>query len=488
MLSRKKPFKKKRGEMKRVFVTTVLFIAALSLAHIQNDASYRSNDVWLVQERNVRAHLEFLASDALKGRGSGTEYELIAAQYIASQLRQFGIEPAGDVEANSQKTFLQAVTLRKQTFAEAPRLNFSVDGKTTEWTHGREIVLAQAAAAEFNGPLQKLEARAQVKSGAIVLLNASQHLSRKGLGESIAWIVEQKPVAVLVPILPDWQQFWDRLAVKLPQLPSGTDHAVSSHSVIFLSDTAAKELQQTADGTLIQLKGQVGATEIYHTWNVVGQLRGSDPALAQEAVLLSAHIDHLGVRRPVAGDSIYNGADDDASGVVAVLELARVLGMGPKPKRTVYFVLFGSEERGGYGSQHFIKNSSIPLNNIVADLQFEMIGRPDPKIPANTLWLTGYERSDLGPELAKHGASLVADPHPEENFFQRSDNFAFARLGVIAHTVSSYGLHAEYHQPSDDLAHIDFAHITNAINAMIKPVQWLINSNFVPAWVEGKKP
>jgi Zn-dependent M28 family amino/carboxypeptidase len=128
------------------------------------------------------------------------------------------------------------------------------------------------------------------------------------------------------------------------------------------------------------------------------------------------------------------------------------------------------------------------LSNIVADLQFEMIGRPDPKIPANTLWLTGYERSDLGPELAKHGARLVADPHPEENFFQRSDNFAFARLGVIAHTVSSYGLHQEYHQPNDDLAHIDFTHTTQAINSMIKPVQWLVNSNFTPAWVEGQKP
>jgi hypothetical protein len=117
-----------------------------------------------------------------------------------------------------------------------------------------------------------------------------------------------------------------------------------------------------------------------------------------------------------------------------------------------------------------------------------MIGRPDPKVPANTLWLTGYERSNLGPELAKHGARLVADPHPEENFFQRSDNFAFARLGVIAHTVSSYGLHQEYHQPNDDLAHIDFVHMTQAINSMIKPVQWLVNSSFTPAWVEGKKP
>jgi Zn-dependent M28 family amino/carboxypeptidase len=266
------------------------------------------------------------------------------------------------------------------------------------------------------------------------------------------------------------------------------DNSGSSGSIILLSMEAVRALQQTADGTAIEIKGKLRSPEIMHTWNVVGVLHGSDSKLAKEAIVLSAHIDHVGVNRAVAGDSIYNGADDDASGVVAVLELARVLGAGTKPKRTVYFALFGSEERGGYGSQYFIKNSPVPLNNIVADLQFEMIGRPDPKVPANTLWLTGYERSNLGAELAKQGARLVADPHPEENFFQRSDNFAFARLGVIAHTVSSYGLHAEYHQPSDDLAHIDFSHMTQAINSMIKPVQWLINSNFTPAWVEGKKP
>jgi hypothetical protein len=474
--------------MKNMLVTAVLVVAALSWGYMQNDTGYRRNDVWLVQERNVRAHLEFLAGDALQGRGSMTEYEHIAAQYIAAQLRQFGIEPAGDAAANSQKSFLQTITLRKLSFAEAPRLVFNANGKATEWMHGREIVLAQAAAAEISGPLQKLEANSQVKAGAMVLLNASEHLGGKGLGESIAWIVEQKPAAVLVPLLPDWQSYWARLASKLPQLPSDKDHSRSSHSVIFLSDAAVQELQQIAEGTLIQLNGKAGATEINHTWNVVGVLQGGDSKLAKEAIVLSAHIDHVGVNRAVAGDSIYNGADDDASGVAAVLELARVLGAEPKPKRTVYFALFGSEERGGYGSQHFIKNPPVPLNNIVADLQFEMIGRPDPKVPANTLWLTGYERSNLGPELAKHGARLVADPHPEENFFQRSDNFAFARLGVIAHTVSSYGLHQEYHQPNDDLAHIDFVHMTQAINSMIKPVQWLVNSSFTPAWVEGKKP
>ncbi len=476
-------------KMKNMFVTTVLLIAALSLAYIQTAASYRSNDVWLVQERNIRAHLEFLASDALKGRGSGTEYEFIAAQYIASQLRQFGVEPAGDADAAAQKTFLQTITLTKRTFAEAPRLIFNSDEKTTEWTHGREFVLSRASAAELGGPLQKMEIGGQPQQRAMVLLNLPEDIKSPERNRQMRAMLSKGAAAVLVALPPEWQQRWSALASRMPELQMTPDSAGGSGSIAYVSVDAARALQQIPDGTTIQIKGKLSSPEAMHTWNVVGQLRGSDPGMAQEAVLLSAHLDHLGVRRAVAGDSIYNGADDDASGVVAVLELARVLGMGPKqPKRTVYFVLFGSEERGGYGSQHFIKNSPVPLANIVADLQFEMVGRPDPKVSANTLWLTGYERSDLGPQLAKQGARLVADPHPAENFFQRSDNFAFARLGIIAHTVSSYGLHQEYHQPNDDLAHIDFVHITNAINSMIKPVQWLINSDFTPAWVEGKKP
>jgi len=346
--------------VKKTFTIFAAFIALASLAYVRGETGASAAQV--VQEKNVRAHLEFLAGDALQGRGSGTQYELIAAQYLASQLRQFGIAPAGDLDANMQRTFLQ--TIRRHD----------------------------------------------------------------------------------------------------------------------------KDLQQAADDTLTQRQEKAGAAELNYTWNVVGVLEGRDPKLAEEAILLSAHIDHLGVMRTTSVDSIFNGADDDASGVVAVLELARIFGAGPQPKRTIYFASFGSEERGGWGSQHFIKNSPVPLSHLIANLQFEMIGRPDSKVAANTLWLTGFERSNLGPELAKHGARLVADPHPQENFFERSDNYRLAQCGVIAHTVSSYGLHEEYHQPNDDLAHIDFAHMTRAINAMIEPIRRLANSSFTPTWVEGKKP
>jgi len=231
-----------------------------------------------------------------------------------------------------------------------------------------------------------------------------------------------------------------------------------------------------------------GSHDARTTVNVVGILRGSDPQRSAEAILLSAHLDHLGVGAKVGGDAIYNGADDDASGVCAVLELARILGNGPRPKRTVLFVLFGSEELGSLGAAWFRAHPPLPMKEIVANLEFEMIGRDDPAVPSGTLWLTGFERSNLGPALAQHGARLVADPHPQEQFFKRSDNYGLARQGIVAHTVSSFGLHADYHRPSDDIAHIDFAHMDTAIGSLITPVAWLINSDFKPTWNAGGRP
>ena len=225
------------------------------------------------------------------------------------------------------------------------------------------------------------------------------------------------------------------------------------------------------------------------TWNAVAVLPGSDSKLKDEVILLTAHLDHLGVLiTPVNGDAINNGADDDASGTTAVLNLARTLAMGKPPKRTVVFALFGSEEMGGYGARGFLAKPPVPLASLVTNLEFEMIGRPDPLVPNGTLWLTGYERSNLGPELAKHGAKIVADPHPKENFFMRSDNITLARKGIVAQTVSSYGLHTDYHHVTDELKTIDFPYMTNAIAGMETSIRWLTSTSWKPEWLPGGKP
>ena len=218
------------------------------------------------------------------------------------------------------------------------------------------------------------------------------------------------------------------------------------------------------------------------TWNVLAKIPGT--ARKEQIILLSAHLDHLGVKN----GKTYPGADDDGSGTVAVMELARALAREPRPERTIVVALWGSEEKGLLGARYFLKHPTFELRRIIVNLEFEMIGRADPKVKPDQLWLTGWERSNLGPELARHGALLVGDPHPEQNFFQRSDNFALAHDGIVAQTVSSYGLHKDYHQPTDSLEKIDWLHLDNAIASMIAPLTWLANSDFKPQWKPGGQP
>jgi len=221
------------------------------------------------------------------------------------------------------------------------------------------------------------------------------------------------------------------------------------------------------------------------TFNAIGYLQGSDPKAG--TILLTAHLDHLGVRGD-NNDVIYHGANDDAAGTTAVLELAHALAAGPKLKRNVLFVCYGSEELGGLGSTYFGQHLPIPITSLVTNLEFEMIGSQDPKMPKGVLLLTGWERSNLGPTLKAHGALLGPDPYPEEHFFQRSDNYSLALLGVVAHTAAGWGTVPTYHQPTDDLAHLDLPFMTAAIQSLVEPVRWLAMSDFKPEWNPGGKP
>ena len=222
--------------------------------------------------------------------------------------------------------------------------------------------------------------------------------------------------------------------------------------------------------------------------NVVGLIRGADPALAGEAVVVGAHYDHIGIGPPVDGDSINNGADDDASGTIAVLEIARALKAGPAPKRTVIFIAFTGEEMGLLGTRYYIENPVIPMDRTVAELQIEMIGRPDELAGGpGKAWLTGYERSTMGDMLKDNGIPIVPDPRPDQNFFMRSDNIAFARIGIPAHTLSSFNLHRDYHRPSDEVDEVDFEHMTAVIQATVDAVRHLADGA-KPRWHPGGRP
>lgn len=222
--------------------------------------------------------------------------------------------------------------------------------------------------------------------------------------------------------------------------------------------------------------------------NVVGVLEGSDPKLKNEIVLVDAHFDHVGVGQAVNGDSIYNGADDDASGTTAVLEIARQLAAGPRPKRTVLFAANTGEEAGLVGTRWFIDHPPLPLEQFVGNLEIEMIGRPDSLAGgAGRAWLTGYERSNMGEQLAAAGIPIGPDMRPDQHFFERSDNIAFARRGIVAHTLSTFNLHTDYHRPSDDVSKVDLNHMASVINAAARAVRVLADGP-KPEWKPGGQP
>ena len=468
----------------------VLTLALIAAVHAQNTKPASSAQNWTVRPEWVRAHEEFLASDALEGRGSGTRDEWIAATYIGSELREFGVEPATE-----DGSYVQRVELEQNVLTAPPVLKIAANNTETVFYFGKDFRIFRLSGKSFNGPLQKIDLEKQaalpeIKKGAIILatLPADPTARRAAFRQTLQFI-RSGAAAVLIPeptLTSSPSTELPRLSPRLKGV-SGTEDM--ELNVLSLTSDASNKLSSLPEGSTVSFVASTKPADPQFTYNAMGILRGSDPALKSQVILLSAHLDHLGVGKPVNGDSIYNGADDDASGVTAVLELARALAAGSKPRRTILFALFGSEETGrGYGAVYFREKAPVPLIDIAANLEFEMIGRPDPKVQPDELWLSGWERSNLGPELASHGAKLVPDPHPEQNFFARSDNYALALKGVVAQTVSSFGLHSDYHRPSDDIAHLDFAHMTTAIQSLVAPITWLANSDFKPQWKPGKQP
>jgi Zn-dependent M28 family amino/carboxypeptidase len=215
--------------------------------------------------------------------------------------------------------------------------------------------------------------------------------------------------------------------------------------------------------------------------------------LAREAIVLSAHYDHLGTRPAAPGedpdvDRIFNGADDDASGVAAVLEIAEALALGPAPARDVLVLFATGEEMGLLGTLHYLDHPVVPLERTVLNLNFEMVGRPDPLLGPGRLWLTGDERTNLLGELVARGFDVAADPRPEQNFFRRSDNWAFARLGIVAQTLSSYGMHGDYHKVSDQWWTLDYEHMAAALVGALEIARLAAAGELDPQWLPGGKP
>lgn len=237
--------------------------------------------------------------------------------------------------------------------------------------------------------------------------------------------------------------------------------------------------KESATNFKVELKSTVVKMPLF---NVAGIIPGKSKA--KELVLFSGHYDHMGIVKPKDGDSIMNGADDDASGTSAMIALAKYYKALNNNERTLIFVAFTAEEVGGFGARYF--SQQLNPDEVVAMFNIEMIGK-DSKFGKNTAWITGYEKSDFGKILQKNleGTEFTfhPDPYPTQNLFYRSDNATLAALGVPAHTISTdmIDIDKHYHQVSDEYETLDVENILSTIKAIAKSAVSIIKGVDTPS-------
>jgi hypothetical protein len=452
----------------------------VALALFGASAALFAQQGWTVKPEWVRAHESFLSSDVLAGRGSATRDEELTATYVASEFESYGLKFAPGMTSYIQGAEVVSPELDGHATLAAG------DASLKE---GDDFVLLFPSGANGSGPLKRIAATevgsVEIAPGTAVLLTGAANM--KVLMPAMQQMRRQGASLILIPEAPKLAALREMFAPKtrFGFVRLAEDAPRKTASILLVRAEAASRLP--VDGATVTVTvHELPSTTPRQTFNAIGYLPGTDPNAG--TLLLSAHLDHLGVGRPVNGDSIYNGANDDAAGTTAVMELAHALAAGPPLRRSVLFVCYGSEEIGTLGSTYFGHHPPVPLKDLVANLEFEMIGNQDPKMAPGVLLLTGWERSNLGPALKEHGALVGPDPYPEQHFFERSDNYALALQGVVAHTAAGWGTPPTYHQPNDDMDHLDIPFMTRAIQSLIEPVRWLASSDFRPQWNPGGMP
>ncbi len=443
-----------------------------------------------ISANTLGGHLSFLASDLLEGRDTPSRGLDLAAEYIATQFRRFGVEPGGD-----NGTYFQNAPYLKIT---QPMEGFRVrlqtpDGKswestgakamavTSEAVNARELEVLKVTIKDQDSPLPSAE---QVH-GKAVLLYVAQGAS--GAAARNRALMTMKP-AVLVTY-----------AVVSPtpfRLRPASAPATSAAPYIVTSDgDFSRFVDALPEGeTPAKLTATVAAPvqESILLRNVIGKLPGSDPELRNEAILLTAHYDHVGVSTRGDGDRIHNGANDDASGVSTVLALAEAIGgRKQRPKRTLLFMTYFGEEKGLLGSRYYAAHPIHPLRQTVANLNFEHMGRTDDSEGKREgqITATGFDYTTLGDALTAAGAATGvgtwSHPRNSDDFFARSDNQALADAGVPAITVSVAWIFPDYHRPGDHWEKIDLANMEKVVRTVAVGVSRIANSDTAPQWVES---
>jgi hypothetical protein len=421
-----------------------------------------------VTEPRVRETVTWLASDERKGRDTGSKEIEQAGQWLAARFEKAGLKPV------REGTWFHEFTL------PGVRVDSDAVKLTLTRKHGddsKEFVLEGGKDVRQLKPSDGLEGDepctvAKVEDPVLQRLMTARSARR--------------PIIIEVP---ETHAFWEQ--------------SKGVHAVVTRRRAAARPMLLVRQGLLPPAPTDGREAEWSANWSVaaperteitqrnVMALLPADPSspTKDEYIVVSAHYDHVGVGNPKDGDMIYNGADDNATGTTAVVLLAEAFA-GQKLRRNVLFVCFAAEERGLLGSRGFCERPPVPLERVVANLNIEMIGRPEAG-NEKKCWFTGAGYSDFASicELALAGEQIgVVDFRMGNQLFGASDNASFVRKGIVAHSVSAGSLHGDYHQPGDEVQKLDLPHMTAIIRGLYDVTQELANRAEPPTWNErGEK-
>jgi hypothetical protein len=446
-----------------------------------------------IRASSLRTDLSFIASDELQGRDSPSPGLDRAADYIAAQFRDAGLEPGvGD------SYFQNASMLVEEPNPSGFELTLS-SGNRRFSASPKNAVLSLHSALDFKDkPILKLDLADEA---------AVQHLTASQVEDKVVMVgIEPKLRARFRPvnrmlrtakpalvILVDKKGLTthDRRPRQLVD-PSDRDSEQANPRITLTGEDAARFYAGLKSGES-SAAASVHAAASHRTpatlRNVIGVLRGSDPALRDTCVLLTAHYDHLGMRPDGPGDRIYNGANDDGSGTVSVIAAARALARLPKhPRRSIVFMTFFGEEEGLIGSGYYAHHPVWPLAKTVADLNLEQLGRTDSTEgrQISNASLTGFDYSDLTTYVQRAGEDtgikLYKNPVGSDAYFSASDNLSFAQAGVPAETLTVAFDFPDYHAVGDEWQKIDYDNMARVDRAIAlamflmadsdRPVEW----------------
>ena len=468
--------------MKRIRVLVLALAASPAGLSAQAEAG---TGAATITAGDLRRRIGALAHDSMRGRATPSPELDKAARHIALRFEAFGLQPAdGD-------SYLQEYPLTASRAGAPARQLLQIDGPGGGTIEASDILPVPGGRGQATGPLAVVTpGGANPPAGAVAVLRVAAEDTRQGL-ESVRGILEGGAVAVLLAVdAPDdyfdgIRRFYERerLSVGMPEELGAPVALVRTQALPeALRAALASGAGTTAWEARVRTHSEFREERAYNT---IGWIEGSDPDLRGEFIVFTAHMDHVGVGRPVDGDSIYNGADDDASGTAAIIELAQAFAsLETPPRRSLVFMTVSGEERGLLGSGWYAENPLFPLGATVANLNIDMIGRNW----RDTLVAIGADESTLGASLRQTlrehpelGLEMIDDPWPEQNFYFRSDHYSFARKGVPILFFFT-GTHEDYHGPNDESDRILYDKTARITRLIFHLGQRIADADERPEW------